>query len=130
MLGEGWFLISLRVTIDVLIYLSVILGVVLLYQLYCLVPQWLFSSVLIGWLVYLLVAVLVAAGKRIGYPLAFVLSIFTLTTSLPRPEHFAFVEAGISLASTTFLLGSGFQIALLILIPIHFLRKKSNARQS
>jgi hypothetical protein len=123
-------LVSLKDTIDLLIYLSVVLGAVLLYQLYCLVPQWLFSSVLVGWLAYLAVAVLVAAWRRIAYPLAFVLSILTLATSLPRPEHFAFVKAGVSLASITFLTGSALQIALIILIPIYLLRKKSRAHRT
>ena len=123
-------MVSLRGTIDLLVYLSVVLGAVLLYQLYCLVPQWLFSSVLVGWLAYLVVAVLVAAGRKIAYPLAFVLSILTLATSLPRPEHFAFVKAGVSLASITFLLGSALQIALLILIPIYLLHKKSSTQRS
>jgi hypothetical protein len=40
------------------------------------------------------------------------------------------VEAGVSLASMTFIVGSGLQIALLILIPIFLLRKKPRARRS
>ena len=81
---------SLRPTIDVLVYLSVMLGVVLLYQLYCSAPRWLFITVLAGWLAYLAVAALVAAGNRLAYPLALVLSILTLGASLPSPEHLAF----------------------------------------
>jgi lysylphosphatidylglycerol synthetase-like protein (DUF2156 family) len=111
--------------IDVLIYLSVALGVVLLPQLYYSVPLWLFFSVLVGWLAYLVVAGLVVADRRVAYPLALVLSILTLVASLPRPEHYAFVEAGISLASITFLVGSGLQLALVILIPIYLLRGKA-----
>jgi len=116
---------SLRHVVDVLIYLSVALGIVLLPQLYYSVPPWLFFSVLAGWLLYLVDAALVAAHRRIAYPLALVLSILTLVTSLPRPEHFAFVEAGISLASITFLVGSGLQLALIILIPIYLFGGKS-----
>jgi hypothetical protein len=115
-------------SVDLLVYASVVLGVVLLPQLYLLVPSWLFFSVLGGWLAYLIVAVLVATGHRIAYPLAFVLSILTLAASLPQPEHYAFVEAGPSLASVTFIAGSTVQFALLVLIPIYLYRSRSNAK--
>jgi hypothetical protein len=111
--------------VNLLVYLSVALGVALLPQLYGLVPSWLFLSVLVGWLAYLVVAVMVAKGRLIGYPLAFVLAILTLTVSLPQPEHYSYVEAGPSLASGTFLIGSALQVALIILIPIYLYRRKS-----
>jgi hypothetical protein len=120
-------LLSLRRTIDLLIYLSVALGIVLLPQLYPFVPTWLFLSVLGGWLAYVIVAILAATGRRIAYPLAFVLSILTLAVSLPQPEHQSFVMAGLSLASLTFLVGSAFQLVLLILIPV-YLRKRPSSR--
>ena len=123
-------MISLRRTIDLLIYLTVALGVVLLAQLFQLVPTWLFFSVLVGWLAYLATAVMVAAGRRIAYPLAFVLSILTLGVSLPQPEHYSYVEAGISLASSTFIVGSALQVVLLILIPIYLYRTRKGLQQT
>jgi hypothetical protein len=115
---------SLIRAIDILIYLSVALGAVLLPQLYGVVPAWLFYSVLGGWLAYVLVAMLAATRHRIAYVFAFVLSILTLLVSIPQPEHRSFVMAGLSLASITFLLGSALQLALLILIPFHFIRTR------
>jgi len=118
---------SLRNAVDLLIYLSVALGVVLLPQLYGLVPSWLFLSVLVGWLAYLIVAVLVVVKRRsIAYPLAFVLALLTLMVSLPQPAHYSYVEAGPSLASATFLLGSAVQLSLVILIPLYLYRHKSS----
>ena len=118
-------MVSLRGVVDLLIYVSVALGVVLLPQLYGLVPVWLFSSVLVGWLAYVVVAVLAAKGRSIAYPLALVLAVLTLAVSLPQPEHYSFVEAGFSLASSTFIVGSAVQVALLILTPIYLFRRKS-----
>ena len=115
---------SLTRAVDLLIYLSVVLGVVLLPQLYGIVPAWLFYSVLGGWLAYVLVAVLTATGHRIAYVLAFALSLLTLVVSVPQPEHQSFVMAGLSLASATFLFGSALQLALLILIPSYFIRNR------
>ncbi|MFI5450462.1 MAG: hypothetical protein ACHQ03_11935 [Candidatus Bathyarchaeia archaeon] len=124
------FLVGLRRTIDLLIYLSVVVGVVLLPQLFMLVPTWLFFSVLIGWLAYVAVAVLAAVGRRIAYPLAFVLSILTLGVSLPQPEHYSYVAAGLSLASTTFIVGSVLQVVLLVLIPIYLYSTRTRVKQS
>ena len=128
--SEAPFLISLRRTIDLLIYLTVALGVVLLPQLFLLVPTWLFFSVLVGWLAYLAVAALVAAKRRIAYPLAFALSILTLGVSLPQPEHYSYVKAGLSLASSTFIVGSALQLVLLVLIPIYLYRTRKGAKQT
>ena len=110
---------------NLLIYLSVALGVVLIPQLYGLVPIWLFYSVLGGWLAYVVVAILAAKGRTIAYPLAIVLAVLTLAVSLPQPEHYAFVEAGFSLASGTFIIGSAVQIALLTLNTLYIFRRRS-----
>ena len=119
-------MVSLRRAVNLLIYLSVAMGVALLPQLYPLVPSWLFYSVFIGWLAYVVVAVLAASGRKVAYPLAFVLAVLTLAVSLPQPEHYSF---GASLASATFLIGSVLQIALLVLVPVYLRRSKSGKAQ-
>jgi lysylphosphatidylglycerol synthetase-like protein (DUF2156 family) len=118
---------KLKATINVLIYLSVIFGLILLVQLYNLVPSWLFYSVLTGWVVYLIVAVFAATGRKQAYPLALILAILTLLVSLPQPEHYAYVEAGLSLATITFLAGSTLQIALIILDGIYLAKNRGRA---
>jgi hypothetical protein len=114
----------LRRAANLLIYLSVALGLVLLPQIYYLVPSWLFYSVFAGWVTYLLVAIAAARSREMAYPLAFVLSILTLAVSLPQPEHYSFVSEGMWLATLTFTFGSVLQIALLILIPIYLVKKR------
>ena len=100
-----------------LIYASVILGVALLVQLYVLVvPSWLFDSILVGWILYLVVAIAVASGRDKAYPAALVLSIITLAVSLPQPEHHSLAEAGPTLASLTFITGSVLQVGVIVLI--------------
>ncbi len=121
-------LFSLKRTIDLLIYLSVALGIVLLPQLYLSVPTWLFYSVFGGWLAYVIVALIAATGREIAYPLALILSLLTLLVSLPQPEHYSFVAAGLSLASAIFIIGSTLQLALLVLIPAYLLRKHNGRK--
>ncbi len=118
--------VRLKRAIDLLIYLSVALGVILLAQIYFLVPPWLFYSVLGGWLAYLLVAFAAAKRHRFAYPAAFALSILTLAVSLPQPEHYAFSSEGMWIAALTFAIGSVLQIALLILLFIYFVRYRKS----
>ena len=94
-----------------LIYVSIILGIALLAQLYSLVPSWLFYSVLAGWIAYLIVGIAVALRKSVAYPLSLVLAVLTLTVSLPQPEHYMF---GLSIASLTFITGSMLQVAVIM----------------
>lgn len=112
---------TLRRTVNLLIYLSAAMGVALLPQLYLLVPSWLFYSVFVGWIAYVVVAILAAKGRTIAYPLAFFLAALTLAVSLPQPEHYSF---GASLASATFFIGSILQIALLIFIAAYWSRSR------
>ena len=108
---------SLRRVANLLIYASVILGAVLLAQLYALmVPSWLFYSIIAGWILYLVVAIAVATGRDKAYPAALALSIVTLIVSLPQPEHYSLAEAGPTLASLTFIAGSVLQIGVIILV--------------
>jgi len=110
--------------IKLLIYLSVIFGVVLLIQLYNLVPEWLFYAVFSGWVAYLIVALIAATGHKQAYPIALVLAVMTLLVSLPQPQHYAYVNAGLSLASVTFLVGSILQIMLIILDVIYITKRR------
>ncbi len=107
---------TLKASADLLIYASIILGAALVVQLYSLVPLWLFYSVLTGWIAYLIVAVAIAKGLRMAYPLSLVLAILTLAVSLPQPEHYSFFQAGPSPASLTFIAGSVLQVAVILTV--------------
>ena len=107
----------LRRAANWLIYASVILGMALLVQLYALmVPSWLFYSILAGWILYLVVAFALAAGRDKAYPAALALAVVTLFVSLPQPQHYSLAEAGPTLASLTFIAGSVLQIGVIFLV--------------
>lgn len=106
------------------IYASVALGVVLLFQLWFLVPVWLFYSVALGWVAYFITAVAIMRRHEGAYKAAFILAILTLVVSVPQPEHYAFVSEGINLASMTFLLGSVLQLCIIVLLTVYFLRNR------
>jgi len=107
---------TLKSFADLLIYASIFLGAALLIQLFAIVPVWLFYSVLAGWIAYLIVAVAIARGLKMAYPLSLVLAILTLVVSLPRPEHYSLVQAGLTPASLTFIAGSALQVAVILTV--------------
>jgi len=115
--------------VNLLIYASVLLGVALLAQLYALmVPSWLFYSILAGWGLYLVAAIGVATSRERAYPAALVLSIATLTVSLPQPEHYSLAEAGPTLASLTFIAGSLLQIGVIVLVASFLILKRGQSK--
>ena len=107
---------TLKGTANLLIYASIFLGAILLIQLFALVPFWLFYSVLAGWIAYLVVALAVAKGLKMGYPLSLVVAILTLAVSLPRPEHYSLIQAGLTHASLTFIGGAVLQVAVILTV--------------
>ena len=67
---------------------------ILLVQLYDLAPSGLFYFVLIGWLLYLAIAIGTGVGRELAHPSAMALSILTLLASIPQPEHYSLVSSG------------------------------------
>ena len=112
---------TVKASADLLIYASIFLGAALLIQLFAIVPVWLFYSVLVGWIAYLIVALAIAKGLKMAYPLSLVLAILTLAVSLPRPEHYSLVQAGLSPAFLTFIAGSVLQVAVILTVSSYLL---------
>jgi len=115
-------------TIEVLVYASVVLGAGFLAQVYNLLPSFVFYSLTVGWIAYIGAAICVARRMRVAHPLVLVLAVLTLAVSLPQPEHYTLLNPSQVLAGTTFLLGSAFQVCLIILIPVHYLRRRAESR--
>ncbi len=116
---------NLEKVIDVLVYLSVALGIGLLVQVYGLLPASVFFSIVGGWFAYLIAAILLWRRHAKVYPVILVLAVLTLLVSLPQPAHFALVTNAHILAAFTFIVGSAVQICLIVLIPLFlFVRRK------
>jgi len=104
-----------------LIYGSIILGVLLLVQLYSIVPSWLFYSVLAGWVAYLAIGIAISKNIEVAYFVSIILAFLTLVVSLPQPEHYSF---GLSLATITFLAGSVLQVGVILSVIRYILLKR------
>jgi len=114
---------------NLMIYASVVLGLVLIAQLYLLkVPAFLLYSIMTGWAVYVLVAIAAATRRNKAYPAAIVLAIVTLAVSLPQPEHLSLTEAGPTLASLTFIIGSILQVGVILASSQIILNERRSAK--
>jgi hypothetical protein len=117
-------LTSLKKVADGLIYISVFVGLLLLYLASSQVPSWLLASLIIGEIAYAISAVAVARGIRQAYYAIIVLAILVLVVSLPQPDHYAFATQGEIAAFLVFVIGSALQIGLLILVPLYLVRSR------
>lgn len=115
---------TLNGIIDLFVYLSVSLGLLLLLQTYEILPVFVFRMITIGWSAYLLVAIAVARGNKFAYPGVLVLAFLTLLVSVPQRTHYTLSETGQLLGAFAFLTGSILQIGLLVMVPI-YLRGRS-----
>jgi len=120
---------TLKTLTRFLIYSSILLGAILLVELYAVVPVWLSYSVLAGWVAYLFIAVAIAKDLKIAYPLSLVLAILTLAVSLSQPEHHSLVQAGPSPASLTFIVGSILQVAVILTVSSYLVLTRRISRK-
>lgn len=104
-------------TIQALILFSTALGVLLLYEIYALLPAAAFDFVAAGWVLFVFDSVLTFIRQRIAFYLAFVLALLGLSTSLPQSAHYAFIASGDLVPAAIFVIGSALMILIAILAP-------------
>jgi hypothetical protein len=109
-----------------LVYSSVVLGVLFLYVLHGTpgVPGFLFPSILVGEIVWIICAVAIYRGARWAPYMAVVLALITLAVSLPQPTHYDFAESGQIVAFLIFTGGSVLQFALIAAVGLFVFKSR------
>lgn len=109
-----------------LVYASVVLGVLFLYVLRTTagVPSFLFPSILVGELIWIVCAVAISRKLRWAPYMAVVLAVITLAVSLPQPTHYDFAETGQIVAFLIFTGGSVLQFALIAAVALFAFRSR------
>jgi lysylphosphatidylglycerol synthetase-like protein (DUF2156 family) len=97
---------------------TVLLGPLLLVQLYYLAPRFLFISVLLGWMAYVIASVGVALKTKYAYYAVTILALLVLILSLPQPEHYTFFNSGNLLAGFTFVFGDLLQVFVILFVVL------------
>jgi hypothetical protein len=121
---------ALKRAVDGLIYATVFLGLILLYEISGVVPGWLQASLFAGVGAYAATSLGVAKGYRWSYYIIMVLAVLVLVVSLPQPEHYAFATTGQAVPFLIFAAGSVMQICLLVLVPVYLWRTKTPGSSS
>ena len=113
--------------IQACVLLSVVLGILFLAQAYGLVPSFVFEFVAVGWVLFVIDAIITFVRPRVSYALALVLAVLALGSSLPQSSHWAFIANGDLLPAFTFLAGSAVQVVLILLVVYYFAKGRSPA---
>jgi len=109
-----------------LVYASVVLGVLFLYVLHGTagIPSFLFPSILVGELIWIVCAVAISRRVRWAPYMAVVLAVITLAVSLPQPTHYSFAETGQVVAFLIFTGGAVLQFALIAAVALFVFRSR------
>lgn len=116
----------LESVIALLVYASVVLGVLFLYVLYGTpgIPGFLFPSILAGEVIWMVCALAIRRRAKWAPYMAVVLALITLGVSLPQPTHYSFAESGQVVAFLIFTGGSVLQFALIAAVAVFAYRSR------
>ena len=117
---------TLEKAIAWLVYASVLLGVLFLYVLHGTpgIPGFLFPSIFVGEVIWILCAVAITRKVRWAPYLAVVLAVITLGVSLPQPTHYDFAQAGQIVNFLIFSGGAVLQFALIAAVGLFVYRSR------
>ena len=119
-------MVSLAKAIQGVILFSTIFGAFFLYEVYPLVPAFVFDGVAVGWALFLVDSILTFLRPRISFYLGMALAVAALAATLSAPEHYQLIAGGNVPATATLVVGWGSEVLLIVLVGIYImdLRKK------
>ena len=104
-----------------LILFSTVLGVFFLWQVYTLLPSFVFDALAFGWVLWVIDSALTFARPNVSYYLGVLLALLTLTATLSQPEHYSLVGSGNLEAAATLIVGSSAQVAIILAVVYRLL---------
>jgi hypothetical protein len=111
---------SLPRAIQGLIIFTTAFGVFFLWEVYPLLPTFVFDFVAAGWACFVVDSVLTFIRPRASYVLGLVLAILAMAVSLPQPEHYALIEGGDLTAAVILVVGTAAEACIVILVAYYF----------
>ena len=113
-------MVSLPRLIQGSIIFTTLFGVVFLWEVYPLLPSFVFDFVAAGWVCFVIDSALTFFRPRASFALGLVLAILGLASSLPQPEHYAFFQEGNLAAAATFSIGTIAELLIVGLVAYYF----------
>lgn len=119
-------------TIQALILASTLLGIALLFEIYAIVPPFVFEIVSVGWVCFAFDSLLTFVRPTASFCLGLILSVLGLSASLPQSTHWEFIQEGLVVPSAIFIAGSIMQGMIVVLSAYYLvgLRKGVNRTRS
>jgi hypothetical protein len=106
------------------ILFSTLFGVAFLYEVYPILPSFVFDALAFGWVLFVIDSVLTFVMPRVSYYLGLVLAAVAFLATVSQPEHYALVASGDIAATATIFVGSAAEILLILLVLVyHFTAK-------
>jgi hypothetical protein len=107
-----------------LILFSTILGVFFLWEVYPLLPSFVFDAIAFGWVLWVIDSALTFVRPKLSYYLGLLLAFLTLAATLSQPEHYSLVGSGNLEAAATLIAGSSAQIAIILAVSYLLFARK------
>ena len=113
---------SLTRAIQAVILFCTLFGVAFLYEVYPVLPSFVFYTVAFGWVLFVVDSVLTFVRPKTSYYLGLVLAALALLATVSEPQHYALIEGGDVAAALTIVVGSASEMALIVLVVAYIVR--------
>ncbi|MDG6991172.1 MAG: hypothetical protein JRM99_07110 [Nitrososphaerota archaeon] len=104
-----------------LIIFCALFGVAFLYEVYPVLPQFVFYAVAFGWVLFVVDSVLTFVRPAASYYLGLVLALLAFLATVSQPQHYALIESGDITATLTIAVGSAAEVLLMVLVIAYIL---------
>jgi hypothetical protein len=101
-----------------LILFATLFGIAFLYEVYPVLPSFVFDAVALGWVLFVVDSVLTFIRPRVSYYLGAVLSVLAFGATVSQPQHYALIASGDIPATVTIVVGSAVELLIIALVLI------------
>jgi hypothetical protein len=110
------------------ILFATVFGIAFLYEVYPVLPSFVFYTVATGWVLFVIDSVLTFVRPKASYYLGLVLAVLAFGATVSQPAHYSLVASGNIPATLTIFVGSGAELLLIFLVLAYVItgRKKES----
>ena len=117
---------TLARAIQGLILFATLFGIAFLYEVYPVLPSFVFYSVAFGWVLFVVDSVLTFVRPKASYYLGLVLSIIAFGITWSQPAHFQLIADGDIPATVTMLVGSATELLVIAAVLVYAYTARRN----
>ncbi|HKT22239.1 MAG TPA: hypothetical protein VJR06_06520 [Nitrososphaerales archaeon] len=104
-----------------MILFCTLFGVAFLYEVYPVLPSFVFDAVAFGWVLFVVDSALTFVRPNASYYLGLVLAVVAFGATVSQPEHYALIASGDVAATVTIIVGSAAEVILAVLVILFVL---------